>query len=82
MRRMTHLTSPTLTRGSPSSPPALAGGEDLFRRGFLLGGAGLALTGCILACIPCCSPGCVLGIPFGIWGLIVLNQEDVKRAFQ
>ena len=43
---------------------------------------GLALTGCILACIPCCSPGCVLGIPFGIWGLIVLNQEDVKRAFQ
>lgn len=43
---MTHLTSPTLTRGAPSSSPARAGGEDVLRRGFLLGGAGLALTGC------------------------------------
>lgn len=43
---MTHLTSPTLTRGSPSSPPALAGGEDVLRRTFLLGGASLLLTGC------------------------------------
>ena len=46
MRRMTHLTSPTLTCGAPSSPPAGAGGEDVLRRNFLLGGAGLALTGC------------------------------------
>ena len=43
---MTHLTSPTLTRGSPSSPPAVAGGEDVFRRGFLFGGTSLVLTGC------------------------------------
>ena len=28
MRRMTHLTSPTLMRGAPSSPPAAAGGEE------------------------------------------------------
>jgi hypothetical protein len=44
--RMTHLTYPTLTRGSPSSPPASAGGEDVRRRWFLLGAAGFTLTGC------------------------------------
>jgi len=43
---MTHLTSPTLTRGAPSSPPACAGGEDIKRRSFLVGGATLALGGC------------------------------------
>jgi hypothetical protein len=44
--RMTHLTYPTLTRGSPSSPPATAGGEDIRRRALLFGGLGLTLTGC------------------------------------
>jgi hypothetical protein len=43
---MTHLTSPTLTRGSTSSPSTLAGGEDVFRRSFLFGGTSLLLTGC------------------------------------
>ena len=42
----------------------------------------MALTACILASIPCISPGCVLGIPFGIWGWVVLVQDDVKRAFR
>lgn len=46
MRRVTHLTSPALTRGSPSSPPIGVGGEDVFRRIFLFGGAGLVLGGC------------------------------------
>jgi hypothetical protein len=46
MRRMTHLTSPTLMRGAPSAPPAAAGGEDVFRRTVLLGGASFVLTGC------------------------------------
>ena len=46
MRRMTHLTSPALTRGSPSSPPTRVGGEDVFRRTFLVGGASLVLGGC------------------------------------
>jgi predicted Zn finger-like uncharacterized protein len=41
---------------------------------------GLALTSCILAILPvhCC---CILGLPFGIWGLVVLNNPDVKDAF-
>lgn len=42
---------------------------------------GLALTGAILAVIPGISPCCVLGIPFGIWALVVINQPDVKNAF-
>lgn len=42
----------------------------------------MAMTACVLASIPCLSPGCILGMPFGIWGLVVLNQDDVKRSFQ
>lgn len=42
----------------------------------------MAMTGSILACIPCLSPCFVLGIPFGIWALVVINQQDVRDAFQ
>jgi predicted Zn finger-like uncharacterized protein len=42
---------------------------------------GAAMTGAILAVIPCLSPCFLLGIPFGIWALVVLNQGDVKDAF-
>ena len=42
----------------------------------------LAYAGCILACIPCFSPCLILGIPFGIWGLIAMADERVKRSFQ
>jgi predicted Zn finger-like uncharacterized protein len=40
-----------------------------------------AMTGSILAVIPCLSPCFILGIPFGIWALVVINQNDVKEAF-
>lgn len=44
---------------------------------------GLAITACVLALIPClCSPGLVLGMPFGLWGLIVLNKQEVAKAFR
>jgi hypothetical protein len=39
-----------------------------------------AIAGCIVAMLPC-NIGCCAGIPVGIWGLIVLLQDDVKRAF-
>ena len=42
---------------------------------------GLAMTASVLALIPCISPCCVLGIPFGIWALVVLRNNDVKAAF-
>ena len=43
---------------------------------------GLAMTGSIIAVIPCLSPCCILGIPFGIWALVVLNDESVKAGFR
>jgi hypothetical protein len=36
----------------------------------------------ILVMIPCLSPCCILGIPIGIWGLIVLMDPNVKAAFR
>jgi len=42
---------------------------------------GLALTAAIIAVIPCFSPCCLLELPFGIWALVVLADEDVKAAF-
>src|SRR5262249_48861747 len=37
-----------------------------------LSGYGLAMTASILAMIPCTSPCCILGLPFGIWSVVVL----------
>jgi hypothetical protein len=42
----------------------------------------LALATSILALAPCLSPCCLLGLPFGIWALVVLNKPEVKSAFQ
>ena len=41
---------------------------------------GLAITSCIIAMLPihCC---CILGLPFGIWGVVMLNKPEVKDAF-
>jgi hypothetical protein len=41
-----------------------------------------AMTAAICACIPFCSPCVVLGIPFGIWALVLLANPDVKNRFQ
>jgi predicted Zn finger-like uncharacterized protein len=41
---------------------------------------GLAMTACVLAMIPCVNC-CILGLPFGIWGITVLNKPEVKDAF-
>ena len=40
-----------------------------------------ALTAAILAVIPVCSPCFVLGIPFGIWAIVLLRKPDVKERF-
>lgn len=42
---------------------------------------GLAMTASILAMIPCVSPCCILGLPFGIWAVVVLAKPEVKEAF-
>jgi len=43
---------------------------------------GLAMTSSILALIPCISPCCLLGLPFGIWALVVLSDAQIKQAFR
>jgi multisubunit Na+/H+ antiporter MnhC subunit len=42
---------------------------------------GLAMAAAIVAMIPCFSPCCLLGLPFGIWALVVLNKPEVKSQF-
>jgi hypothetical protein len=42
---------------------------------------GLAMAASILAMIPCLSPCCLLGLPLGIWALVVLLKPEVKSAF-
>ena len=39
-------------------------------------------TACVLSLIPCLGPCFVLGIPFGIWGLVVLKDPTVQAAFR
>ena len=40
-----------------------------------------AYTAAILSVIPICSPCLLLGIPFGIWAIVVLNRPEVKQRF-
>lgn len=42
----------------------------------------LAYVGAVLAVIPFLSPLYVLGIPFGIWALVLLRQPEIKLAFE
>jgi hypothetical protein len=42
---------------------------------------GLAVAASILAMIPCISPCCIIGLPIGIWCLVVLMKPEVKEAF-
>ena len=35
----------------------------------------------ILAMLPCFSPCCLIGLPAGIWALVVLNRPEVKSQF-
>jgi hypothetical protein len=46
-----------------------------------LTGVGLPIAASILAMIPCTSSCCCLiGLPAGIWALVVLNRPDVRAA--
>lgn len=40
----------------------------------------LAFAASILAMLPC-TCCCVLGLPFGIWALVVLNKPEIKSQF-
>ena len=43
---------------------------------------GLARASAIVALVPCVGPCFILGIPFGIWALLVLNKHNVQQSFQ
>ncbi len=42
---------------------------------------GFALAATILGMVPCLSPCCCLGLPIGIWALVILLKPEVKGAF-
>ena len=42
---------------------------------------GFCMTACILAMIPCTSPCCLVGLPVGIWTLVMLSKPEVKSQF-
>lgn len=41
----------------------------------------MAVVASVLAMIPCIGPCCIIGIPIGIWSLVVLMKPEVKAAF-
>ncbi len=47
-----------------------------------LEGYGFAMASAVIAMIPCISPCCVLGLPFGIWAIVVLSDTNVRTAFR
>lgn len=42
---------------------------------------GLCMGASIVAMIPCISPCCLIGLPIGIWALVVLSKPEVKSSF-
>lgn len=43
---------------------------------------GMAMGAAIVAMIPCFGPCCCLGIPVGIWALVLLNKPEIKASFR
>lgn len=68
-----------LTQGFLSLPSlVIAYGAWCMRRGR---NCRLSIAAAVIACIPFLSPWVFLGIPFGIWALVVLLRRDVRAAF-
>ncbi len=42
---------------------------------------GWAIAACILSLLPGLSPCCLVGLPIGVWGLMTVNDPQVKAAF-
>ena len=77
-----HTTSMTIAFG-------IYGVSGLMQIPVILAGIGLmkakwksfTFIGAIINVIPCCSSCFLLGIPFGIWALVVLSDPDVRARF-
>lgn len=42
---------------------------------------GLCMAASIVAMVPCLSACCLVGLPIGIWSLVMLSKPEVKSAF-
>ena len=42
----------------------------------------ICVAASIIAIIPCLSPCCLVGLPIGIWCLVVLMRPEVRSAFK
>lgn len=47
-----------------------------------LKGYTLSFSAALLAAIPCLGPCCLLGIPFGVWAIVILRRPDVRSTFR
>lgn len=43
---------------------------------------GVAMTAAVLSIIPCLSPCYIVGIPFGIWAMVLMLRPDVRYGFR
>jgi hypothetical protein len=41
----------------------------------------MAVAASVVAMLPCLSPCCCIGLPIGIWALVVLFDQNVKASF-
>lgn len=46
-----------------------------------LNGYGWAVTAAVLSAIPCTNSCCCIGMPVGIWSIVILFGSDVRLAF-
>lgn len=42
----------------------------------------LCVVAILLAMLPCVSPCCCIGLPVGVWALVVLNHPEVRSQFR
>ena len=77
-------------RGAHGPLPVIVSLSILAMNGFVLFGAikmlklsshGLAVATAVVAMLPCLGCCCLLGLPFGIWALVVLNKPEVRSQF-
>jgi hypothetical protein len=72
------------TFGMAMSALAIVFGGLIIFAGFRMKDArswNLAAGASVLAMLPCLSPCCILGLPAGIWSLMVLMDDEVKEEF-
>ena len=80
-----------MQKGAVGPAAAIVQSICVLMNGFIVFGAvqmmrqkmrGVAIAASVVAMLNFGSCCCILGIPIGIWSVIILMQEDVKAAFE